>query len=70
MALIFAMPVIPIEDLKLTRIILSLIVASGLFAAEFRKGLFRFLFVMGSLVIALTMLDFFIPYSNNFLISS
>lgn len=64
MALIFAMPVIPIEDLKLTRIILALIVISGLYAAEFNTRIFRTLFVMGSMVIILTMLDFIIPSSH------
>lgn len=64
MALIFAMPVIPVEDIKLTRIILALIVASGLYAAEFNARVFRFLFVMGSFVIIATMLDLFISGSR------
>ena len=64
MALIFAMPVIPVEDLKLTRIILALIVISGLYAAEFTTRIFRILFVMGSVVIVVTLLDFIIPASH------
>lgn len=64
MFLIFVMPVIPVEGLKLTRIILALIVASGLYAAEFNTRIFRILFVMGSIVIIVTMMDFIIPGSH------
>jgi len=64
MALIFAMPVIPIEDHKLTRIILALIVASGLYATEFKARVFRLLFVLGSFVVSVTLLDFIIPNSR------
>jgi len=64
LALIFAMPVIPIEDLTLTRIILGLIVVSGLFAAEFNKRVFRILFASGAMVILLTLLGFIISSSR------
>jgi hypothetical protein len=64
LVLIFAMPVIPIEDLTLTRIILGLIVVSGLFAAEFNKQVFRILFASGAMVILLTLLGFIISSSR------
>lgn len=63
-ALIFVLPSIPMEDFRPTRIILTLIVASGLFAAEFNKRVFRILFVLGFLVISVTLLDLFIPDSR------
>jgi len=63
-ALIFVFPVISTIDLKLTRITLALIVASGLFAAEFKRRVFRILFLLGSLVVSVTLLDLFLPNSR------
>jgi hypothetical protein len=65
MALIFALPVLPASDKLITRIILAMIVASGLYAAEFSKPIFRILFILGSYVICITVLNIFFPSIKN-----
>ena len=59
MVLIFALPSIPVFDQFLTRVVLILIVISGLFAAEFTRRVFRILFVLGTMVVAITIIDMF-----------
>ena len=55
--MIFILPILPYDDQLITRIILMLIVVSGLFAAEFSVKLFRFLFVLGAITIALAVIS-------------
>lgn len=63
--MIFILPVIPSEDPLLTRVVLILIVGSGLFAAEFSRKLFRFLFGLGAAVIGFTVITIFFINSKN-----
>ena len=63
--IIFLFPVIPVQDYLLRRILLSLIVASGLFAAEFSRSSFRILFSVAVLVIAVTFLGMFFNQSES-----
>ncbi len=65
MTMIFVLPVIPFDDQLLTRVILILIVISGLFAAEFSLKLFRFLFGLGAIVIGITVISMFQIHSVN-----
>jgi hypothetical protein len=62
--LIFIIPTIPSRGLLLTRILLSIIVISGLFAADFSKAAFRILATIGMLVILTTMADLMFPESR------
>jgi voltage-gated potassium channel len=59
LVMIFLLPVIPLEDHFLTKVALSLVVATGLFAAEFSRSLFRILFSIAILVIGVTVLSLF-----------
>jgi voltage-gated potassium channel len=63
--MIFILPVIPFDDQLLTRIILILIVISGLFAAEFNAKLLRFLLGLGTITIALTVISIFFIHATN-----
>jgi len=65
LTMIFVLPVIPSEDPLLTRVVLILIVGSGLFAAEFSRKLFRFLFGLGAAVIGFTVITIFFINSKN-----
>lgn len=51
LVLIFLMPVIPLDIPFVSRILLSLVVISGLFAAEFSNSLFRILILFAIVVI-------------------
>jgi voltage-gated potassium channel len=57
--LIFIIPVVPLKDNILTRVLLVIVVVSGLFAADFSKKAFRNLMAIGSLVIIVTLVDLF-----------
>jgi len=55
--MIFIIPVVPIKDSQLTKVLLGIVVVSGLFAADFSKTAFRALFTFGTLVIIVTLLN-------------
>lgn len=55
--IIFLVPAIPSKDHYFTRILLSIIVLSGLFAADFSRTAFRVLTTIGGLVIVTTLSD-------------
>ncbi len=65
MTMIFVLPIIPFDNQLLTRVILILIVISGLFAAEFSLKLFRFLLGLGVIVIGITVISIFQIHSFN-----
>ena len=62
--LIFIVPAIPSRGLHSARILLSVIVISGLFAADFSKTAFRILATIGTLVITATAVDLVFPDSQ------
>jgi len=64
LVMIFILPLIPEMDRLLTKVVLSLIVISGLFAAEFNRRIFKLLFGLGVIVIVLTITDFLIDNSK------
>ena len=55
--MIFIIPVVPIKDSQLTKVLLGIVVVSGLFAADFSRTAFRALFTFGTLVIIVTLLN-------------
>ena len=55
--MIFIIPVVPIKDSQLTRVLLGIVVVSGLFAADFSRTAFRALFTFSTLVIIVTLLN-------------
>ena len=62
--IIFIIPVLPttfLHDQLLTRILLSVIVVSGLFAADFSRSAFRILATVGMLVILTAIIDGLFP---------
>jgi len=59
LVMIFFLPVIPLESHILTRLLLALVVASGLFAAEFSRSLFSILFAVACVVIGISVLSLF-----------
>ena len=63
--MIFISPVLPKQDHILTRVLLCILVGSGLFAAEFNKAAFRILSTIGTLVILVTLLSLILHESNN-----
>jgi len=63
--MIFVLPVIPSEEPLLTRVVLILVVGSGLFAAEFSRRLFRILLGLGAIVICITVISIFQIHSRN-----
>ncbi len=65
LTMIFILPVIPVKGQLFTRIILMLIVVSGLFAAEFSVKLFRFLSGLGIIAITVTTVSIFMLHSTN-----
>ena len=69
MTMIFVLPIIPFDNQLLTRVILILIVISGLFAAEFSLKLFRFLLGLGVIVIGITVISIFQIHSLNLTIT-
>jgi len=56
---IFLLPVIPYDAHILTTVALGMVVATGLFAAEFSRSLFRILFVIASVVLVIALLSLF-----------
>ena len=63
LVLIFLMPVVPLDVPVISRILLSLVVVSGLFAAEFSKSLFRFLLFFALVVVGVNVLGLLLPES-------
>ena len=59
LAMIFFLPVIPLEAHILTRMLLALVVATGLFAAEFSRSLFKILSATAFVVIGISVLSLF-----------
>lgn len=55
--LIFVIPVIPDTKHILTRVLICVVVSSGLFAADFSRLAFKILFFLGSLVIIFSILN-------------
>jgi len=66
LVLIFLMPVIPVEVPLLSRILLCLVVVSGLFAAEFSGPLLRILRYFAIVVVGVTVLGMFFYKSDSF----
>jgi voltage-gated potassium channel len=64
LTMIFILPVIPLKENYFTHITLCIVVAAGLFAADFAKSAFRILFTLGLLVIITTLLDLFLKGSQ------
>ena len=62
--MIFIVPVIHLVDHQLTKVLLGIVVVSGLFAADFNKTAFRILFIFGAVVIMVTLLSFFFLKSD------
>ena len=63
--IIFVVPALTLPKQHLPRILLSIIVVSGLFAADFSKTAFRILASIGTLVILTTAADLIFPGSQN-----
>jgi voltage-gated potassium channel len=63
--LIFIVPVIPLKEHHLTRVLMVIVVASGLFAAEFSRAAFRILLTIGTMVILVTLSNLFLPDARN-----
>ena len=63
--MIFIVPVIPHQTRILTRVLLCILVSSGLFAAEFNRSAFRILSTIGAMVILITLLSLILHESNN-----
>lgn len=65
LGMLFIMPVIPIKDNYITRLLLGIVVISGLFAADFSKMAFRILATFGFLVLLVTFISMVVPDSRN-----
>lgn len=63
--LLFIVPAIPVQSTFLTRIILVVIIISGLFAADFSRTAFRILASLGALLILTSVVDLVFPESRN-----
>lgn len=63
--LIFLMPAMPLDVPLISRILLALVVISGLFAVDFSRTLFRILFSFALIVIGVTLLGLFLPETNS-----
>jgi hypothetical protein len=63
--MIFVLPVLPWKEPFLTRVVLILILVSGLFAAEFSRRLFKILSGLGAFVIGFTVITIFFIQSIN-----
>jgi hypothetical protein len=63
--IIFIVPAIPRQSLYLTRVLLGIIVISGLFAAEFTKTAFRILATVGILLIITSIINLIFPGSEH-----
>lgn len=62
--LVFIVPVLPLKEHLLIRIVLSIVALSGLFAAEFSKRIFRILVSLGMVVISSMLLSLLFPDST------
>ncbi len=62
--MVFIVPVLPLKEHFLFRTVLSIVVLSGLFAAEFSKKIFGILFSIGMVVISFLILSMFFPDST------
>lgn len=62
---VFILPVIPEKEHQVTRILLCVLVASGLFAADFSRTAFRILSGVGTIVILVTLLNLVFPNLQN-----
>lgn len=62
--LVFIIPVLTLKEYFIFRTVLSIVVLSGLYAAEFSRKIFRILFPMGMFVIASLILSMFFPDST------
>jgi hypothetical protein len=59
--IIFLVPAIPVQSIILTRILLVIIILSGLFAADFSRAAFRILASVGTMVIITSLADLLLP---------
>jgi hypothetical protein len=66
LVLIFLMPVIPVDVPLLPRILLSLVVVSGLFAVDFSGALFRILVYFAIVVVGVSILGLFLDKLDSF----
>lgn len=62
--MIFVVPLIPTKDSHLVRVLLGIVVVSGLFAADFSKAAFRILSTVGVVVLMITLLNLILPDSR------
>jgi len=62
--LIFIMPAMPAGIYRISRVLLVLVVTSGLFAAEFSRSIFRVLFLFAFGLISVLVLSIFFDQSN------
>ena len=62
--MIFVVPLLQIKDSYLTKVLLVVVVASGLFAADFSRAAQRILLAIGSVVILITLMNFIRPESQ------
>ncbi|MCK5137014.1 MAG: hypothetical protein KAR19_14605 [Bacteroidales bacterium] len=63
--LIFILPVLPLKNNIMIRALLSIVLFSGLFAAEFSRKIFRLLFAMGILFISVMLLSLLLYESRS-----
>ena len=62
--MIFVVPVIQIKDPHLIRVLLAIVVVSGLFAADFSRAAFRILVSIGTLAVLIALLNLVLPDSQ------
>ncbi len=65
LVLIFLMPAAPVEVFRITRILLCLVVVTGLLAAEFSRSLFRILLMFATAVISMIVFSIFFDQSDS-----
>lgn len=65
LVLAFILPVLPRKSDVLLTLLLCIAVVSGLFAADFSRSAFKILFTVGSLVVAVTLLNLFLNDSES-----
>jgi len=63
--MIFVVPILQIKDSYLIRVLLVVVVASGLYAADFSRSAFRILSALGSAVILVTLMNLVWPDSQS-----
>jgi len=62
--MIFVVPLIPMKDHTLVRVLLAIVAVSGLFAAEFSKAAFRILVSIGTVLVLVSLLNLLLPDSR------